>query len=276
MQPSNLTTSNTTRNADTTPLENHHHSRCPSISIINLSIANILPLALSLLPFHPLPPQLIRLLRRPLRRKNLIPTTFPNIQLLTKPSVRLDNVSLIAYKIYSFRAGYAPALHDYSAINIRRVGKHRLMGGESRGKRTISSHNRRTSTHAHRTMQQHPFPPLTLLLNKRAHLAQHSKDILVRIIAFLDIHMFDAFIHVRFARGGGEILAHDRDDEGDVFGGESGDVFGGVGAAEVDVGEDFVHGDTREPALEIAFEDRAGYFLSGGVGGCHVVWERCE
>ena len=83
--------------------------------------------------------------------------------------------------------------------------------------------------------------------------------------------MFDPFIRVRFARGGREILAHDGDDEGDVFGGEGGNVFCGVGAAKVDVGEDFVHGDPGEPALEIAFEDRAGYFLPGGVGGCHFV-----
>ena len=58
-------------------------------------------------------------------------------------------------------------------------------------------------------MQQHPLPPLTLILTKRTHLAQHSQDILVGIIALLDINMFDAFIHVRFARGGGEVLAHD-------------------------------------------------------------------
>ena len=40
--------------------------------------------------------------------------------------------------------------------------------------------------------------------------------------------------------------------------------------------EDFVHGDAGEPALEIAFENRAGYFLLGGVGGCHVGSVRSE
>ena len=39
------------------------------------------------------------------------------------------------------------------------------------------------------------------------------------------------------------------------------------------MGEDLVHGDACEPALEIAFEDCAGYFLTGGVGGCHAGWE---
>ena len=39
------------------------------------------------------------------------------------------------------------------------------------------------------------------------------------------------------------------------------------------MGEDFVHGVAGEPALEIAFEDGAGYFLAGGVGGCHGGWE---
>ena len=129
MQPSIPTTVHLTRNAGTILIESHSHLRRPRISSINLGIANIFPLPFSPLPLHPLPPQLIRLLRRPLRRKNIIPTTLPNIQLFTKPPVRLHNMSLIAYKIHSFRAGYAPALHDYSAINIRRVGKHRLMGG---------------------------------------------------------------------------------------------------------------------------------------------------
>lgn len=40
--------------------------------------------------------------------------------------------------------------------------------------------------------------------------------------------------------------------------------------------EDFVHGDAGEPALEIAFEDCVGYFLSGGVGVCHGGWMRRE
>ena len=41
------------------------------------------------------------------------------------------------------------------------------------------------------------------------------------------------------------------------------------------MGEDFVHGVAGEPALEIAFEG-AGYFLAGGVGGCHVGLVRSE
>lgn len=36
--------------------------------------------------------------------------------------------------------------------------------------------------------------------------------------------------------------------------------------------EDFVHGDAGEPALEVAFQDRVGYFLAGGVGVGHGGW----
>jgi len=130
------------------------------------------------------------------------------------------------------------------------------------------------------------------LLNDPAQLPEDIKQVLVLRIVLLDEHVRDPLLAVLLQHVLGQVFAHDREDRGNVLGGEEVQVGGGVGAegkgglvvglgrpgeedgegdvpAKVEGREDLIDRGASQPALETSLPDQGAAVAGIGGKGCH-------
>ncbi len=173
---------------------------------------------------------------------DIIPTRLPDLELAVEARVRVRDVALGAHEPLGGGAGDAVALHYWGGVRREKRGRKgrrevKLRVGDGSGrKRTISQHNAHAPTDAHSAMHQHPLPlhPLSRssqsLLNDQTQLPEHIKQVFLFGVVFRHIQVRDALLRVLLQCVGGEVFAHDCEDEGDILGGEEVGVGGRVGA----------------------------------------------